>query len=214
MSSEHEERTSDGVEPEESGDEGPSAPEEPRPDAFSREHEAELARRLEPSLREIARALMRGQPAHHTLQVTALLSEFWARGLLGVRAGSDWTLGDERQFLRAAAKVMRNILIEHARRKSAERRKARTEDVDVDTVSGPSPSRERVELAVDLGDAFEKLRANQPDAYDVAIYRDLLGRDVAETAELLGVSKRTVYTRQELGRAFLRRALGRSDGAH
>src|SRR5690606_14750282 len=69
-------------------------------------------------LRGLAERRLRAERADHTLQPTALVHEAWLR----LRADRDQRFDDRSRFLRAAASAMRRILIDHARRKMADKR--------------------------------------------------------------------------------------------
>jgi RNA polymerase sigma factor (TIGR02999 family) len=84
----------------------------------NRQAESRLITLLYPDLRKIARRLMGRENPGHTLQTTALLHEAYIRMTSG--ASVDWK--DRAHFLGMAAHLMRNILVDHARSKRAQRR--------------------------------------------------------------------------------------------
>ena len=100
---------------------------------------AELLPLVYEELRQLAAARMANEAADHTLQPTALVHEAWLR-LAGNDANTPFA--NRAHFFAAAAESMRRILIERARRKSAEKRGAGRERVDLD----------KVELASDADD--------------------------------------------------------------
>jgi RNA polymerase sigma factor (TIGR02999 family) len=157
-------------------------------------------------LRSIARCHMRHERAGHTLEPTGLVHEVALR-LLGRSA---LPLDDRQHFLRAASLAMRRVLVDHARARGAAKR-----DGGVRVTLGDAADA-RVEPAVDalaLDRALERLAAAEPRWAQVVELRFLLGLDVEETAEALGVSAPTVKRDWRFARAWLARELGGADGA-
>jgi RNA polymerase sigma factor (TIGR02999 family) len=155
---------------------------------------------LHGELRGIAGHLMRGQPAGHTLQPTALVNEAWMK--LGARNGASYT--DRAHFLRVAARAMRSVLVDHARGKQ---RLKRGNGTDVATGFFD----QHFELADDrrldvlaLHEALEHLSGVDPAAVEVVELRFFAGLTVPETAAALEVSDTTVERKWRLTRAWLR----------
>jgi RNA polymerase sigma factor (TIGR02999 family) len=150
-------------------------------------------------LRRLAAARLAAEPAGHTLDATALVHEAYLRlaGASGFETRS--------QFFRAAAESMRRILVDHARKKRADKRGGRGKRfdlVDADRVAVPEP-----DTLLALDEALEKLAAEDPASADVARLRLFAGLSVDETADALGVSRTTAYRDWSYARAWLTAAL-------
>jgi RNA polymerase sigma factor (TIGR02999 family) len=159
-------------------------------------------------LRKLAAAKMAGERSDHTLQATALVHEAWIRltGADGDRI--EWN--GRRHFFGAAAEAMRRILIDHARRRGADRRGGdwlRVTLEDHGAPVGADPS----EL-IDLDAALRRLEADDPDEAELAKLRLFGGLGVEEAAAALGVSNATVKRRWSYIKARLTREL-RDGGA-
>lgn len=152
-------------------------------------------------LRVLARRQLAGEASGHTLRTTALVHEAWIRLADGNGVGPR----GRAYFFGAAARAMRQVLVDHARRRQSlkrgggERALTLEEDgVAVDAAAG--------EL-IDLDRALEELAARNPRHAQVVECRFFGGLDVEETAAVLGVSERTVKADWAFARAWLRRAL-------
>jgi len=163
------------------------------------------AEMVEPVYRELkrmaSRQLAREAPGH-TFQTTALVHEAYLRLV-------DATRVDERgraYFYAAAAQAMRRVLVDHARRRRAQKRgggqvaeSLTPEQTPVDAFAG--------EL-LDLHDALERLAERSPRQARVVECRYFGGMSIPETARALEVSPRTVKYDWAMARAWLFRALG------
>lgn len=145
-------------------------------------------------LRRIARRQLRRELPGHTLSATALVHESYAR-LVG-RATSSAV--DRAHFLAIAARSMRQVLIDHARRRSAQRRGG---DWQATTLTdGPrSIQMDPAELLA-LDDALQRLDPRQRQVVECRYFG---GMDESETAVALGVSERTVRRDWVKARAWL-----------
>jgi RNA polymerase sigma factor (TIGR02999 family) len=154
-------------------------------------------------LRRLAARKMTQEKAGHTLQPTALVHEAFMR-LVG---GHDQQKWDGRgHFFAAAAESMRRILIESARRRNAQKRGGdlvRCELGDDDAVSGT----EEPETLLMLDEALTRLEAEDADLAKLVELRYFTGLTIDETAEVLGVSPRTVKRNWTYARAWLRREM-------
>lgn len=150
-------------------------------------------------LRRLAQAKLNNEPAGMTLQPTALVHEAYLR--IAHEHGEGWK--DRNHFFAAAALAMRRILIERARRKSAQgRRDAVRRELDA------ARSPEEVDLLA-LDDALVRLAATvDPRLVEVVQLRFFAGLSVEETAEVMGVSERTVKRDWNFARAWLYREMG------
>jgi len=152
-------------------------------------------------LRLIAAQRMREERVGHTLQATALVNEACAR-LLGPGA-MDYE--SRAHFFRVAAESMRRILIDHARKRNAEKRgggRGRLPLSVVDLAQDHDPG-----MVLALDEALTKLEAEDPRAFEIVQLRFFAGLSLEQTSEALGVSARTVQREWAFARAWLARAL-------
>jgi RNA polymerase sigma factor (TIGR02999 family) len=153
-------------------------------------------------LRRLAEHYLRGERTGHTLQPTALVHEAYLR-LSGL---SEMRLNNRTHFYGAAAQAMRRILVDHARRRQADKRGAGLDVVPLDEASLEGPIDLRQDL-VALEDALNALTALAPRQARVVELRYFGGLSVAETAAFLGVAPATVKRDWSFARAWLFRAL-------
>ena len=152
-------------------------------------------------LRQIARGQLSRERRNHTLQATALLHEAWMK--LGDMEGAQPK--DRAHFMAIAARTMRQILVDHARRKKAGKR---GEGWDRVTLNIALDQLEKDELdLVALDEALQQLAEQDPRKARVVELRFFAGLSVAEVAEVLGVSTRTVEGDWFMARAWLRKTL-------
>lgn len=155
-------------------------------------------------LRAIAHKRMASERGNHTLQATALVNETCVR-LLG-KPVVPWA--GRAHFFRAAAQAMRQILMDHARARNADKRGGGRAALSVtnvaDLVVTDDPSGF---LALD--DAISRLEAVDALAASVVRLRFFAGLAPAEVAEALGASERTVRREWTFARGWLRDALER-----
>ncbi|MEM8994984.1 MAG: sigma-70 family RNA polymerase sigma factor [Acidobacteriota bacterium] len=153
---------------------------------------------LHAELRAQARIALRNERANHTLQPTALVNEAYLRLVEVDRI--EWQ--DRRHFLCAAAKTMRRVLVDHARRRGRVKR-------GDGRALMPLEEGEKVEIVVDealedLDDALEQLAELDPKKAQLVELRYFGGFTAEETAELMGVSRATVIRQWRLTRVWLR----------
>jgi RNA polymerase sigma factor (TIGR02999 family) len=153
-------------------------------------------------LRRLARNQLRRDHQGWTLETTGLVHEAWLRLVDADRV--DWQ--DRGHFLGVAARAMRQVVIEYARRRSAEKRgggvRAATLDEQV------IPIDEHAEWLLDLNEALERLAAHRVRLARVVECRFFAGLSNEETAEALGSSVRTVKRDWTFARSWLQRELG------
>lgn len=152
-------------------------------------------------LHRIAARAMRKERSDHTLQPTALVHEAYVKLVRG--AGVEWK--DRAHFLGIAAHVMRQILVDHARKKNAARRGGGAARVTF-TEGGLGAADDGLAL-LDLHHALERFSALDARGAQVAEMRLFGGATVVEVAEALGVSKRTVDMDWAAARMWLTREL-------
>lgn len=152
-------------------------------------------------LRTIAHRQLSGEPGDLTLQTTALVHETYLR-----LAGSGITGRGRAYFFAAVGRAMRQVLVDRARRRKAEKRGGAS---DIVTLSDSDAVVDgfAVEL-LDLDDALCELGRRSPRQMRVVEYRFFAGMSVDETAEALGIGTRTVELDWAMARAWLYHALG------
>lgn len=148
-------------------------------------------------LRRLAHSLMAGQTAGNTLQATALVHEAYLR--LVPLEDPGWN--SRGHFFGAAAKAMRRILVEQARRKKAVRHGGELDRVDIEIDTLGKESNPLDFLALD--EALDELAVLGDRKVDVVLLRHLTGLSIAETAAALAVSESTVEADWRFARAFL-----------
>lgn len=151
-------------------------------------------------LRRIARAHMRREQAGHTLQTTALINEAYLR-LIDQKVS--WQ--NRAHFFGVAARLMRQILVDHARAQYAAKRGGNQIQVSLSNAAGMIES-EGAEL-IALDDALKSLAAIDSRKCQVIELRYFGGLTIRETAEVLGVSHTTVEDDWKVARAWLRREI-------
>ena len=158
----------------------------------------ELSRIVYSELRRLAHHQMRHERQGHLLQTTALVHEAYLR-LKDLRVS--WQ--DRAQFFTVAARQMRRVLVDAARRRQALKR-GDGQQVDLATVQlAIEPSFEI--LALDQ--ALERLSAKDARKARVVELRFFAGLSIAETARIVGVSHATVERDLHMAKAWLRRAM-------
>jgi len=141
-----------------------------------------------------------------TLNTTAILHESYLKLVDSVV--SKWE--SEAQFLAVAAKAMRHVLIDHARRRRTVKRGGDVEKVSLEGLNGKAPGRlalsdDRAETLAALGDALDRLaRKNEREA-QVVECRFFGGMTIAETAVALNISTVTVSRDCRMAQAWLLR---------
>jgi len=166
-------------------------------------HSAPLDALLYAELRALAADFLRRERSNHTLQPTALVHEAWIR--LSDQVGSPWD--NRAQFFAIAAQAMRRILIDHARRRQADKRGVGRQRITLASDITPPLDAAEVDLLA-LDDALDRLAALDARQAKIVELRFFAGLTVDEVAEAIGVSARTVAGDWRLARAWLSRALG------
>jgi RNA polymerase sigma factor (TIGR02999 family) len=164
--------------------------------------DADAAARLLPlvyaELHKLAEARMARQPAGSTLQPTALVHEAYLR-LVGK---ADLHLEGRRHFFFAAARAMRDILVEHARSKGRARRgggRSRVSLEDVEAATGPPP-----EDILAISEALAILDKEDPLKAQIVNLRYFAGMSAHEAARVLGMSESTLHRESRVINAWLK----------
>ena len=152
-------------------------------------------------LRRVARRHLRREQPGHALQATALVHEVYLR-LVDV---DRLTLKNRTHFFAVAAKLMRQILVDHARRQHADKRGGGATMVSLDDVS-PAAQPPSVDVLA-LDQALEALSAIDARQCRVVELRFFAGLNIDEAAEALGISPATVEREWALAKAWLYRRL-------
>lgn len=162
----------------------------------------ESAERLFPlvysELRALAQSWFSRASLTGTLQPTAVVHEAYVR--LVAQTGCRWQ--DCMHFRAIAAKAMRQILIDHARRSRALKRGGKHHRVTLDEAVSTTSKSQVVDM-LDLDEALTELSALNERQGKIAQLRFLAGSTVAEIAKLVGVSERTVRLEWKMARAWL-----------
>jgi len=153
--------------------------------------------RLYPELRHIARARLAA--GERTLTPTVLVHEAFLRLVGNARLD----LNDRRHFLACAARAMRTIVIDQARRRSAAKRGGAGTDVSLDAVSFQLADPGSDEQLMALDESLNQLNVVNPRQREVVELHYFGGLPFPALAELLGCSERTAKREWERARAFL-----------
>jgi RNA polymerase sigma factor (TIGR02999 family) len=159
-------------------------------------------------LRAIAGQMMRSGRPGHTLQATALVHEAW---LKIDRAADGIELRDRHHFLAVAATAMRQVLVNHARDRRAQKRGGDAVRVPLD--DHLDAVERKAGSLVELDDVLQRFAAVRPRAARIVELRVFAGMTIEETALALGVSDSTVSEEWRFARVWLARELpGRPAG--
>lgn len=154
-------------------------------------------------LRRRAVSMMRRESAGITLQPTMLVHDAFMRLIDQDRV--EWQ--SRSHFFALASKMMRRVLVDHARRRHRLKRGGDQVRVTMPMGEGAALSLDRDADVLALDEALEALAAVDPRQADIVVMRFFGGMTVQEVAEALGVSKRTVEAEWTMTKAWLRRAL-------
>jgi len=169
-----------------------------------RQGDAEALERLIPliygELRRLARAQMRHEEPGHSLQPTALVHEVYLR-LVNVNR---LTVESRAHFMAVAARVMRQILVDRARRKHAGKRGGTMTVLSVDGLSPQAAKTDPIDVDVlALHEALDELATQDARLGRIVEMRFFAGLTIEETAEALDVSTATVDREWTLAKAWL-----------
>ncbi len=156
-------------------------------------------------LHAAAARLLRRERVGHTLQPTELVHEAWLR----LADGAAPDLASRGHFIAVAARVMRQVLVDHARRRLAEKRGGGVKAVSLpDHLAAPAAPEE----IIALDEALDRLAQLNPRLRTVVEYRFFAGLEETEIAALLKVTTRTVQRDWVRARAWLHQELARGNG--
>ena len=165
----------------------------------------EAADRLMPlvydRMRGLARSMLDRESPSHTLQPTALVNEVF----LKMTDQNRVDLRGKSHFFAIGAKVMRRILVDHARTKKRQKRGGGMHRIPLE--AGLQVSNRNDEDVLAIEEALTKLADMDPRQAEIIELRFYGGLTVQEVAEVLRVSKRTVESEWAMARAWLRREL-------
>jgi RNA polymerase sigma factor (TIGR02999 family) len=156
-------------------------------------------------LRRIADGYLRHERQGHTLQPTALVHELYARMVGQEQPG----YRDRGHFLGVAAQVMRQILIDHARRKQAAKRGGGRQKCSID--EGYDAALERPPAIIELDDAITALQREDARKARLVEMRFFGGLTAEESAEVLQIPVNTVRRELRVAQAWLQRELDRNN---
>jgi RNA polymerase sigma-70 factor (ECF subfamily) len=157
----------------------------------------ELVRLLYPELKRIAVSRMRFERQDHTLQPTALVSEFFLH--LARSRGLGWN--NRAHFLAVASRVIRQVLIDYARGRNANKRGGKTINIQLDDLQLPADLGPADVIKID--DLLEQLAKEDQRMAQVVEMRCFGGLTHEEIGDALGVTERTVKRDWQVARAWL-----------
>lgn len=152
-------------------------------------------------LRRLARQYLQRERSDHTLQATGLVHEAYLR--LVDQSSVTWQ--NRAHFFGVAAKVMRRILVDHARSHRAEKRGGGREKLEFDEALLPSGGRSLDLIALDEAlRELEQLDARQSQIVELRFFGGLTNEEISE---VLDISPRTIKREWRLAKAWLRREI-------
>ena len=157
-------------------------------------------------LRKLAAHMMSQQPPGQTLQATALVHEAWLK-LVG-NAREHWE--GRRHFFCAAAEAMRHILIDRARKRLSIRHGGGQQRLDIEEAEVAAPVEHETLLA--LNEALDEFEKFDPAKAKVVKLKFFVGLTERETAEILGLSERTIERYWSYAQAWLFDRIQRDSG--
>jgi len=186
----------------------------------------ELTPSLYAELRRIAQSHLRKEAPGHTLQATGVVHEAYARLCEGVQVRVE----SDVHFVRLASRVMRNVLVDHARAKQAVKRGGAANITSLDRTAlafhtrcadalftNANSEETAIQQEIDfleLDSALEQLRVLNPRQAEVVDLRFFSDLSIEQTAAALGVSVATIKRDWSVARLFLQQVMGATDGEH
>lgn len=160
----------------------------------------ELIAAIYPELKRLAHFQLVSERPGHTLNTTAIVHEAYLR-----LAGEERSWNDRAHFMRAAATVMRHLLVDHARRRNAAKRGDGKAVLEFDD-NKIAIADDSVAVLV-LDSAMKDMAAVDPRLEKIIECRFFAGLSVSETANVLGVAVRTVERDWQRARGYVLRAM-------
>lgn len=156
-------------------------------------------------LRKLASSFLRRNRSAETLQTSALLNEAYLR----LASGNPMRFQDRQHYVRVAARAMRQVLVDHARRRHAQKREV-SPPVELDRPGWIDRGKMEEYLTIDT--SLRKLAELDPRQAEIVELRFFGGLSVAETAQALAISEKTVKRDWSAARAWLRGELDQAAG--
>lgn len=166
-----------------------------------REAAQEMLPLLYEELRALANHLMRGDRPGHTLQPTALVHEAWLKVARSLDGGG--VPNDRQHFLAVATKAMRQVLVNHARARNADKRGSGAARAPLDAVVDAIEAVTGDVAA--MNDLLERLAVDHPRPARIVEMRVFGGMLVDEVAQTLDLAPSTVKADWRFARAWLQR---------
>jgi len=163
----------------------------------SADAEAQLTPLIYRELRRLAAGYMRRERPNHTLQATALVNEAWMRLI----QQPQMTWQSRAHFFGIASKLMRQILVDHARKRSAAKRGVGAKQITLTDNLAATPD-ELMDVLV-LDDALQRLSTIDARAAQIVEMHFFGGLSFEEMAVVLDISTRTVKRDWRMARAWL-----------
>ncbi|MEZ5441278.1 MAG: ECF-type sigma factor [Lysobacterales bacterium] len=164
---------------------------------------ARLTTWLYPELHRLAQRAMRGERANHTLQTTSLVHEAYLK-----LADSDLRIASRSHFLALCARIMRRILIDHARGHERVKRGGPKQQITLDEGVSVTQGPDLDVLALDQAlERLQKLDGRRAQLLECQLFA---GMSYPEMAEAVSISEATVHRELRLARAWLQREMAGS----
>jgi RNA polymerase sigma factor (TIGR02999 family) len=157
----------------------------------------------------MARFFFQRESETHTLQATVLVSELYF--LLRKQRKTTWS--NRKAFFGFAAEVMRHFLVDYARKRDTCKRGGQVTHVAIERIATLVGRESDLDLVLDLQRALDELADLDPQQARVVELRFLLGLQLDETAEALGVSQPTVKRKWRSAKLWLMRRLSPDEPA-
>ena len=158
----------------------------------------ELIEAVYDELHRLAKSRFARQIPGQTLQATALVNEAYAR----LFSGEPGCWQNRRHFFAVAAKVMRQVMVDQARRKKAQKRGGADSPKQLEDYEIEAP--QKSERVLQVHEALDRLAESDPEAAELVKLRFFVRMTIAEAAEVMGVSVRTANRNWDFARRWLK----------
>lgn len=148
-------------------------------------------------LHALAEHHLRRERDGHSLSPTDLIHEAW------LRLGGAGDVDDRRQFFGLAARRMRQVLVDHARRRAADKRGGGAEPITLGSLDAAAEFADTIDMLA-LEQALEELESFDARKARVVELRYFAGLEMNEIADVLAISRATALRDWDVARAFLR----------